>query len=162
MNASPYSSPYLGPWLPVVTLGSQRQKHKVTSCFYRYFIRNTKRHWTSINTKKADIASAIFIRQSPDLSGLCHFWGLAFPAISRRSVCHSDCHSDCFARKPGTPEQAAEKTGSVAKTRIVQKLLNSRLRMWRVSALENLPKLDLHFIRARSVLPPPLPPGSQE
>jgi hypothetical protein len=24
----------------------------------------------------ADIASAIFIRQSPDFSGLCGFWGL--------------------------------------------------------------------------------------
>jgi hypothetical protein len=31
----------------------------------------------------ADIASAIFIRQSPDFSGLCRFWGLGTNAGSR-------------------------------------------------------------------------------
>jgi hypothetical protein len=29
-----------------------------------------------MNIKIKDIASAIFIRQSPDFSGLCRFWGL--------------------------------------------------------------------------------------
>lgn len=44
----------------------------------------------------------------------------------------------------------------------MQKLLNSRLRMWRVSALKNFPKFDFHFIRTGSVLPPTLPPGGEE
>jgi hypothetical protein len=32
--------------------------------------------WKLMGTKLADIASAIFIRQSPDFSGLCRFWEL--------------------------------------------------------------------------------------
>jgi hypothetical protein len=33
-----------------------------------------------MNIKTEDIASAIFIRQSPDFSGLCRFWGLGIGA----------------------------------------------------------------------------------
>jgi hypothetical protein len=44
----------------------------------------------------------------------------------------------------------------------MQEILNRRLGMWRISALKDFPKLDLHFIRAGSMLPPPLPPSRKQ
>ena len=44
----------------------------------------------------------------------------------------------------------------------MQQLLNGRLGMRRVSALQDFPQLGLYFIRARTVLAPPLTPGSQQ
>ena len=75
MNASPYSSPYLGPWLPVVTLGLQKKISASTVCFYRVFAEVIKRLWTSRNTKMVDYLSAIPLRKSPDYSGLFRFCG---------------------------------------------------------------------------------------
>jgi hypothetical protein len=70
--------------------------------------------------------------------------------------------SDHFARQPRPPEKAAEETGSVSKSGFIQEFLNRRLGMWRISALKDFPKLDLHFIRAGPMLPPPLPPGRKQ
>jgi hypothetical protein len=64
MNSSPYSSPYLGAWLHVVTLGTQKKINRSTICFYRVFIEITKPRWTSKNTKAAGYLSAIH-RKSP-------------------------------------------------------------------------------------------------
>ena len=46
-----------------------------------------------------------------------------------------------LARQPSPPEQAAEKTGRIAKPCVVQQFLNRRLGMWRVSALKDFPSL---------------------
>jgi hypothetical protein len=59
------------------------------------------------------------------------------------------------------PEKAAEETGSVSKSGVMQEFLNRRLGMWRISALKDFPEFDLHFIRAGPMLPP-LSPGRKQ
>jgi hypothetical protein len=59
MNASPYSSPYLGPWLPIVTPGPQKKISASTVCFYSVLIEIIKHLWISRNTKMTDYLSAI-------------------------------------------------------------------------------------------------------
>jgi hypothetical protein len=67
-----------------------------------------------------------------------------------------------LTHQPSPPKQAAEKSGSVPESTLMQQLLNGRLRMRRVSALQDFPQLGLYLIGARTVLAPPLAPGSQQ
>jgi hypothetical protein len=86
MNSSPYSSPYLGPWLQVVTLGTQKKKYHSTICFYKVFIELIKRQWTSKNNKIADSFTAKFdVHKTPDFErsqGFCGFWCLDYSIMA--------------------------------------------------------------------------------